>query len=182
MSHRAQTAFAALLLVLGLAFPACESAGSEASPAPDTQFDTQSDIQSDIQAGDTAEDTAQPQDIEEDLTEDTAGDTAQPQDAAEDTVGGGTFACGAKLTCQAGQACASRGQGVCGGPPPDANGQCEPDCFAMDCGGSTHCLCATYWCEDLPAGCASCDCAVPPDASCVCSDTGGAVQFDCPGA
>ena len=170
MSSRAHTALlVAAAVAVALSFAACESAGS--TPAGGTTA-------GDTTAGDTTGDTIATDTPPADTPlADTATEDAGPADTAA-----GLFACGATTKCQADQACASRGQGVCGGPAPDANGHCAPDCLAMDCGGSMHCLCSSYWCEDLPAGCTSCDCATPPDASCMCDDSQGHVTFECAGA
>lgn len=115
----------------------------------------------------------------------TAGDGAIAGDAAG---GGGdaattTGACGPDLTCQAPQACQILGQGACGGPAPAANGTCAPGCTATECGGGMHCLCDSYECIDLQAGCTGCDCKWTDwHTSCACDDSTGVVVLDCPGA
>lgn len=180
MSSRAHTALlVAAAVAVALSFAACESAGSTPAGGTTTGDTTAGDTTGDTIATDTPPaDTPLADTATEDAgSADTAAEDAGPADTAA-----GLFACGATTKCQADQACASRGQGVCGGPAPDANGHCAPDCLAMDCGGSMHCLCSSYWCEDLPAGCTSCDCATPPDASCMCDDSQGHVTFECAGA
>ena len=93
------------------------------------------------------------------------------------------FACGPSLTCETDQACAGTGQGMCGGPAPNAAGHCAPGCSAMDCGGSMHCLCTFYECVDLPVGCRNCTCAkTPGHESCPCDDAAAHVELNCPGA
>lgn len=118
---------------------------------------------------------------------DTVGSDTSPPPA--DTVGSdtdtarfGDYACGSLASCGERQACASRGQGTCDGPAPDARGRCAPNCAPYNCGGGVHCLCDTFWCEDLPTGCSSCSCATAPDASCQCDDADGHVRFSCMGA
>lgn len=113
---------------------------------------------------------------------DTRDGDADTADTARDTVELGDFGCGALLTCPTTSACASRGQGACIGPPPDAQGQCAPNCAPYECGGSEKCLCDTYWCEPLPADCHDCGCAPKPDPSCQCDDSDGQVHFSCVGA
>jgi len=121
------------------------------------------------------------------ITDQDAGlvpDAADPQDSQ--TTAGGRFACGARMRCESDQACAGRGQGVCGGLSPDANGRCGPNCQPTECGGGVFCLCATFECVALPAGCAECECALAAlptwRQGCMCTAQEGHVQLDCPGA
>ena len=105
-------------------------------------------------------------------------------DVCGDAPASGPFACGSKLTCEATQACVGTGQGVCGGPAPDASGNCGAGCSARQCGGGMHCLCTSYQCVDLPKACNDCTCAktLANMSQCKCQDAGGAVKFDRPGA
>lgn len=107
-----------------------------------------------------------------------AADAASAGDAAA-----APGSCGPSLTCQPSQACQSLGQGVCGGPAPAADGSCAPGCSAFECGGGKHCMCTSYECIDLPAGCDGCDCTWTDwHKSCSCDDSGGVTLLLCPGA
>jgi hypothetical protein len=144
-----------LFVIAALAGPSCDN-----DPSPGT---------ADTAVGDTGGDV-------------TGGDAAGG-DAAGGDAGSTGGKCGPSLSCEAGQACQSLGQGACVGPAPDENGQCAPGCSPTECGGSMHCLCTSYSCIDLPAGWTGCDYEWTDwHQSCICDDSTGMVTLDCPGA
>lgn len=115
----------------------------------------------------------------------TTSDVGQEIEDGADEVASGSFTCGAAgLVCDAGQMCVGMGQGACVGPPPDANGACEPNCAPVFCGDSEKCLCNSYRCDAAPSGCTTCGCAAasPNLSFCACEDEGGELRLDCPGA
>ncbi len=163
-------------LVLLAVCAALDACGASANG---TGADATADADQDAALNDAA-DTATADAVVADASPDVEFDTA----TGTDDAAGGPFTCGASLSCQPNQACTSMGQGVCGGPAPDANGKCGPNCSAMQCGGGMHCLCTSFQCVDLPSGCHDCTCAksLPNTSQCTCQDTGGSVRLDCPGA
>lgn len=114
-------------------------------------------------------------------------DIGEVGDSDEGTpdVGDG-FACGAGgLVCAPGSVCVGTGQGACMGPPPGADGQCEPNCEPYTCGGfEPVCLCAWFECDAPPDGCDSCTCleGIQAYGSCLCEERDGELYLDCPGA
>lgn len=92
----------------------------------------------------------------------------------------GGFPCGASSTCQSGQYCEEITPGACGGNlVPDA-GTCPANCMPTSCGGGgeQYCMCRSYSCQALPAGCTSCSCYTPT-SGCTCQETDGGPHVSC---
>jgi hypothetical protein len=86
------------------------------------------------------------------------------------------FACG-PLTCKAGEYCYRLTPGVCGGPAPSDAGVCPAHCTLTVCpGGQPACICDSYSCSTLPAGCTSCSCLGGSGCSCTQSSAAGIEQ------
>ena len=177
-----------VLAMLGIG--ACASSSGGANGAADAGIHDGAGPGGDALAADVGADVTAPSDTVG--TDTVTGDTANPTDTGttDDAVSSDTadataapFACGHALTCTPPQACEAIGQGACGGPAPNPDGSCAPGCSATDCGGSMHCLCTSYNCIDLPAGCQGCNCTWTDwHTSCQCDDSAGGTQLDCPGA
>lgn len=112
-----------------------------------------------------------------------SGDDTTADDAA---AADGPIACGAGATCAADQACLAQWPGVCGGETPGPGG-CPTGCQQTECGGGEYCLCPSFECLDVPAGCRACGCAL--DAlpewrrnACTCEEEDGHPVLECMGA
>jgi hypothetical protein len=91
--------------------------------------------------------------------------------------------CGALLTCTSAEYCEQIEPSYCTGSPLPDGGTCPPNCQAKVCtpGGSPVCVCDSFSCRKLPAGCTSCSCiSTPPPGPCTCQvGPGGAIHVSC---
>lgn len=162
-----------LVLSLSLGLLGCEDtkpAATDAKLTPDTRASEDTSRTSD----------GRPDQAGRDAAKDGPTTDRKAADGSRDT--GATFACGALLSCAtASEYCEKFTGGACGGPAPSDAGVCPPNCNLTTCpGGQQVCLCQTFTCKPLPAGCSSCSC-VGAAASCSCSQpgAGGPIQVHC---